>query len=610
MLAEDKVEDDSSVAYRTNMPLARLQLRKAEMIAGRAWGYFSTSIENCEKQGMAALQRLGKGQPYYAEKGKLTELAYVTANDETVQPYYVHLPEDYDPSEPWPLIVFLHGYVPTISILDPWVLSEDMCQVAEDNDCVLLIPYGRRNTDFEGVGEVDVLASTEEVKSLYNIDDRRVYISGVSMGGRGAWNMLLRHPGMYAAATPITGQTDMHTWWPRVLPQWPASRDDLTPFRRMLVEWDNPIDLVMNARNQPVFLQHGELDNLIPITQSRRIVAKARELAIPIKFGEFKGEGHYIYWDLPCFKNAWSWTRSFKLDPSPTHITYKTYSLEYDTSFWVQIADFVEWGKPATVDCRVTAKKDGLDIECSNVRLLKVDVVQASLKSLDEYSVTVNGKQKTAGATAKGELYIVCDDTAVPEREWPPRKRKGMCGPVEEVFDDLFLLVVGTAGDAGEDNAIAINALQWVQDWDGFADGLPNTTIDSDVTDEDIATHNLLLFGTPKTNSVLAKIADKLPITIGDHEYTVAGKTYSGDDLGLVMCFPNPLAPDRYVAIYSGALYGKKCGINHKHDLIPDFIVFRDEKFSYDDTNEHVVAGYFNMDWELDPDLTWVAEEE
>jgi len=498
--------------------------------------------------------------------------------------------------------------VASTSVLDPWVLSEDVWQVAEDNGCALLIPYGRRNTDFQGVGEVDVLASMAQVQSLYSIDPDRIYMSGVSMGGMGAWNMALRHPGLYAATTPISGQTDMHTWWPRVLPGWPASRDDIPPFRRMLVEWDNPIDLVMNARNQPIFVQHGELDSLIPVEQSRSIVAAAAKLGIPIKYGEFPGASHYIYFDLPCFQNAWGWCKGFRLNRSPKRVTYKTFSLHYDRAFWVTIADFVEWGKPAIVDCQVTDDGASLKVITENVRLLKVDLQQAPLQKGQDFVVTVNGRRTTARATANGELEIVCDPKKTPQQTWPPHKRKGLCGPVEDVFNTRFLLVPGTSGSAQDTEANGLTASRWRNEWDQFADGIAPLKADRDVTEEDIASSNLVLFGTPETNSVLARIADKLPIQIGRHKYTVAGRTYEGDDLGLVMCYPNPLAPDHYVLIYSGVLYGEKCGINHKHDLLPDFIVFNNRHFNYDDTNEHEVAGYFGMDWELNPKTTYVRQ--
>jgi len=607
--AEEACTDPQDPAYRTNLPFAALQLKKATLAAADPWASARNGAKTFIDRGMEALERLAAGQRYLAEPGKLSELAYIAKCDGTVQPYYVHLPTNYDPQRPWPLIVFLHGYVPSITVLAPWILDEDICQIAEDNGCILLIPYGRRNTDFQGVGEVDVLDSIEEVKALYNIDPLRVYMSGTSMGGMGAWNITLRHPGMFAATTPITGQTDMHAWWPRALPNWPASRDDLQPFRRFLVEWDNPIDLVTNARNQPIFLQHGERDSLIPVQQSRDIIAAAARLGIDIKYHEFKGETHYIYWDKPCFQNAWGWSREQTLNTAPERVTYKTYSLEYDTAFWLRIVEFERWGIPAEVDCEVTDDGASLRIDTKNVALLHIDVQKAPLQKVEDFTAIVNGEETDLRATANWDLYVVCSPDWSPERaetRWPPMKRKGLCGPVEEVFDQPFLLVVGAAGDEAADEANFAKAKQWITDWDQFSDGVPRIALDSEVKEEDIERFNLVLIGEPSSNSVIARIADRLPIKIGDHQYEVAGRTYQGDDLGLVMCYPNPLAPDNYVAIYAGELYGEKCGINHKHDLIPDFIVFNTRVFEFDDTNQHEVAGYFDMDWKLSDKLTWV----
>ncbi len=73
------------------------------------------------------------------------------------------------------------------------------------------------------------------------------------MGGMGAWNLLLRHPGVFAAAAPIAGHTDMFRWW-----GWP--RAQAPGFKQWLVAWDNPLDLVTNLRNQSAFAQHGDLD--------------------------------------------------------------------------------------------------------------------------------------------------------------------------------------------------------------------------------------------------------------------------------------------------------------------------------------------------------------
>jgi len=344
------------------------------------------------------------------------------------------------------------------------------------------------------------------------------------------------------------------------------------------------------------------------------MVAAAAKLGIEIKYYEFPNESHYIYWDKPCFQNAWSWCKDFTLNESPRRVTYKTYSLEYDTAFWARIEDFEQWGVAAEIDCEVSEDGSTLRIDTKNVRLLRIDVQRAPLQKVEDFDAVVNGEKTTLRATANWDLYVQCSAGGLEsppqedEGSWPPHKRKGLSGPVEEVFDRPFLVVVGAAGDDGADRKSFAKARQWLSDWDQFADGIPRVALDSDVTAEDISRYSLVLIGEPAAQSIVAKVADKLPIKIGDHEYEVAGKVYKGPDLGLVLCYPNPLAPERFVVIYAGELYGSKCGINHKHDLLPDFIVFNTRVFEFDDTNQHEVAGYFDMDWKLSERLTWVRE--
>jgi len=149
----------------------------------------------------------------------------------------------------------------------------------------------------------------------------------------------------------------------------------------------------------------------------------------------------------------------------------------------------------------------------------------------------------------------------------------------------------------------------WIEEWDAFADGTPRVCTDAEISDEDLGRFNLVLFGTPQTNSVLARIAAQLPIQIGDHSYQVMGKTYQGPNLGLVMCYPNPLRPDRYVLIYSGQLHGRKLSTNHKHDLVPDFLIFDSTRFTTGDTEAAVCGGWFDVDWLPKPDLTWEGDD-
>ncbi len=579
--------------WHTNYALAGLALKKARLLdGGNFWGNVEGAKQQAIADGLAALERLQKRQQPPVKAGTLNELAYITDNDLTAQPYHLYIPPGYDPKQKWPLIIFLHGYVPSTSVLEPWIPMPEHCDVAGKHGCLLLVPYGRRNTDFQGVGEVDVLASTRQVQQALNIDPDRLYLSGVSMGGMGAWNIALRHPGRFAAVTPMCGQTDMFRWW-----GWP--RDEAPPWKRWLVEWDNALDQLPNVRNQNFFVQHGEMDSLIPVEQTRLMAEGAQQQGTPIKVLEHAGQSHFIYFNIESYENAWSWEKQFTLDRGPRRVDLKLYSLEYNRAFWLTVDELGQWGTPGLVTAEVKPEEKTLTLATENIAAVTIDAGEAKLPEGCQF--VWNGQPVPAEVGKDGLVRLRSAAATLPALH----KRRGMCGPCEEVFDTRFLLVQGTAGDEATDAALAKQVGTWQKEWDEFADGPPPAKLDSELTDEDLKQCNLVLFGTPQTNSVLGKIAGELPINIGDHSYTVAGKTYAGPDLGLVMCYPNPLNSERYVLIYSGERHGEKLSINHKHDLLPDFVVFTTRTFGRDDTNDAVCAGFFGMDWQLQPSLTW-----
>jgi acetyl esterase/lipase len=578
--------------WHTNYALAGLALKKSQLLAG---GGFTGNVAGAQKQfvadGLAALARLEKREQPPVKAGTLNELAYITENDLTAQPYHLYLPPTYDAKRKWPLIVFLHGYVPYTSVIEPWIPMPEHCEVAGKHGCLLLVPYGRRNTDFQGVGEVDVLATIRQVRQAFNIDPDRLYLSGVSMGGMGAWNIALRHPGMFAAVTPMCGQTDMFRWW-----GWP--REETPWWKRWLIEWDNALDQLPSLRNQNVLVQHGEMDSLIPVEQTRLMVEGAAQQGTPIKFIEHPGQSHFIYFNLESYENAWSWEKQFTLDRSPRRVDLKLYSLEYNRAFWLTVDELEHWGTPGRVTAEAKPEEKTLALTTENIAAVTIDAREAKLPEGCQF--VWNGKPVT-GTVQDGLVRLRLAPATLPALH----KRRGLCGPCEEVFDTRFLLVQGTAGDEAADAELARRVGTWQQEWDQFADGVPPAKLDTELTDEDVNTCNLVLFGTPRTNGVLGRIADRLPVKIADHKYEIAGKTYQGADLGLVLCYPNPLNPERYVLVYAGERHGEKLSVNHKHDLLPDFVVFTTKRFGRDDTNDALCAGTFDMDWRLSPALTW-----
>ena len=124
-----------------------------------------------------------KAPPRIVRHGLLLEHAYFSRNDRSPQPYFIYVPTGCTPGRDWPMIMFLHGWVPETSRTDPFLVTDDVLRLAEEYRTIFVIPHGRTNTDFQYAGEVDVLRVKQEVERFYEVDSDKVYLLGISMGG-------------------------------------------------------------------------------------------------------------------------------------------------------------------------------------------------------------------------------------------------------------------------------------------------------------------------------------------------------------------------------------------------------------------------------------------
>lgn len=144
------------------------------------------------------------------------------------------------------------------------------------------------------------------------------------------------------------------------------------------------------------------------------------------------------------------------------------------------------------------------------------------------------------------------------------QKHPRSSGPIANLFFDGLLLVPGTAGS---DEATFFN--DWIaRDARGYfssrnggvhrggirGDNRVDLPIikDTDLTESDFADKNLLLYGTPDTNTILARFADQLPITFPGTTIHLPDKTFTGDHVCVFAVFPHPLNNERLVAIHGG----------------------------------------------------------
>ena len=139
--------------------------------------------------------------------------------------------------------------------------------------------------------------------------------------------------------------------------------------------------------------------------------------------------------------------------------------------------------------------------------------------------------------------------------------------------------------------------------WRRFFRGEPRVKDDSAITDEDIKNRNLILWGDPSSNRLLARIADQLPIKWSAKEIKVGDQTYDATRNAPAFIYPNPLNPSRYVVINSGFTFPQYAGLSNAQQTpkLPDWAIL-DLGMSLAervDGKGVVAANFFGEQWEV-----------
>lgn len=123
-------------------------------------------------------------------------------------PYQLFVPRGYDADrrQRWPLLIFLHGSGERGSDLAQVTKWGPPHVVAEHPGTPMLIasPQLEAGGDWD-VARLDRLLA--DLRRTYRIDDARIYLTGLSLGGMGAWRWALARPATFAALVPVAART-------------------------------------------------------------------------------------------------------------------------------------------------------------------------------------------------------------------------------------------------------------------------------------------------------------------------------------------------------------------------------------------------------------------
>ena len=181
-------------------------------------------------------------------------------------------------------------------------------------------------------------------------------------------------------------------------------------------------------------------------------------------------------------------------------------------------------------------------------------------------------------------------------------KRPGISGPLDDILYEPHVFVYGTADPAQTDTnrRRAKEAARYY--WNSAEIQVP-VVADSELTEQQRQSLHLVLIGNPRSNTVLAEIHSRLPVTFDAKGIEFRGKRYEGDSVGISFIYPNPMtAGQTYVKVHAGVTWRGTWLSGYLPRWGPDFLIY-DEAIAVQrfgrlmDRRKPLLGGYFNRNW-------------
>jgi predicted peptidase len=202
--------------------------------------------------------------------------------------YRVFLPLHYKHWRRWPVVLFLHGSGERgdDNLQQTKVgIGPALEKYRERYRCLVVLPQARAGKDWDGAMERQALAALEQTVKEFHGDPRRVYLTGVSLGGSGVWYMAARYPHRFAALAPIAAEVV------------PTGGDKAPADLKKALDGPDPYMTLAEALGPaPVWAFHGADDNEVPVAETRRMVTALKALKHPVRYTEYPEMGHDA-WD-------------------------------------------------------------------------------------------------------------------------------------------------------------------------------------------------------------------------------------------------------------------------------------------------------------------------
>lgn len=512
-------------------------------------------------------------------------LAYRDEIDGSPQFARLYLPPNYTPARRYPLIVSLHGMNRANPPYTEWGgLGQRYDTLADRSGAVVLYPFGRANAWYRGLGERDVLRCLAMAKARCSIDPDRVYLIGYSMGGAGVWHVGSAHPELFAALAP---------WYGGLEPGVTTPRDVLAGYsprqQRYAARWSS-FAQVESLLTTPVFVSHGDRDGTVPIEITRYGVNLLHSWRYPVYLWEQPGGGHG---GIDTEDKVIPWLFAQRRVAHPIRVRLRSASLAGAAAHWVRVLQREKPEAFVQADAQVIAA-NVIRLDTDNALAVRLDAGQAPIDAGQPVRVIWNGREDTVPVRDGAIVLHAPDYVPVPGEKSP-----ALDGPLGDLFNTPFMIVIGTASPDPAMRAFCERyARRQVAWWKAFQQTIPRLVLDSRLTEEDCARYSLLLVGGPGENQVTRRLAAGIPLAITPEGFSIDGRAFAVRDGGVRLIYPHPLNPERYVAIAAAN------SADGMYRLAP-FINRCDVDYAVTDGRPGLerAAGLFDRNWRLDERL-------
>mgnify|MGYP000855240092 CR=1 FL=1 len=421
-------------------------------------------------------------------------------------------------------------------------------------------PYGY---DWEDFGRMDAMEVLSIAQHTLKYDPSRVYLTGHSMGGHGAWHLGVTYPDSFAAIGPSAGWPSRAGYGGRR----GESADD-SPMAALLArcrKGGDTASLSANLKQHAVYILHGGSDDNVPPGQARTMAEVLEKFHRDWIYHEEPGMGHW--WGSEADDGGTAcvdWPAMFDLfarhalPPSSAvrEVEFVTANPGVSSRcHWLAIEQQIRHQDLSRASVRVWPNKRLFKGTTENVALLRLET--SHLSGQGPITVDLDGQTLAdlPHPTGAGALWLARQDDRWRSVEKPSLAQKGphRYGPVKDELKHRFVFVCGTIGTSEENAWSQAKARYDAETFWYRGNGSVEIIDDVAFSPSAFADRTVVLYGNAQTNSAWATLLGDSPVQVRRGQVQVGDRTFDGEDLSTVFLRPRPDSDIASVVVVGGS---------------------------------------------------------